>query len=103
MKLFFLQKFTQCFHFIQGRGYQSTDADDVCMVGFGGGNDVLIVCHDSQVDDIEIVAGQYNADNVFADIMNIAFGRCQNDFMALHCAVFRQIMFFYFRLENSYS
>ena len=41
-------------------------------MGFGCGNDFLVIDHHPQVDDIEIVAGQYDTDDVFTDIVYIS-------------------------------
>ena len=67
-------------------------------MGFGCGNDFLVIDHPPQVDDIEIVAGQYDTDDVFTDIVYISFGSRKDNFRALNIFSRTGVVFFDLRL-----
>ena len=58
-------------HFIQGRSDQSTEADDVGSFFDGCGEDLVAGNHDAEVGDFKAIAGQDDADDVFANVMHV--------------------------------
>ena len=67
-------------HFVKRRGDQSAEADDVDVVLAGSLEDFLAGNHDAEVDDFVVVAGQDDASDVFADVMDVAFDGGHEDF-----------------------
>jgi hypothetical protein len=67
-------------HLVERRGDQTGQPDNVDSVGAGLGEDLLAGDHDPQVDHLVAVAGQNDADDVFADVVDIAFHRGHENF-----------------------
>ena len=55
-------------HFVQARGDEAAQADDVDPVRFRRVENLLARTHDAQVDDLEVVTRQHDADDVLADV-----------------------------------
>ena len=66
-------------HFVERGGDQTGQADHVHPVGAGLGEDLFAGDHDPEVDHLVAVAGQNDADDVFADVVDIAFDRGHED------------------------
>ena len=66
-------------HFFQRRCDQARQANDVCAFDFGLGQYVVAGHHHPHVDHIKVVALQNHRDNVFANVMHIAFDRGNHD------------------------
>src|ERR1700722_570381 len=67
-------------HLVQRRCDQSTQANQVRLFRLGTFQDLFARDHDPQVDDLIVVAGEHHANDVLADVVNVAFDRCQHDF-----------------------
>ena len=67
-------------HFVERGGDQTGQADHVHPVGAGLGEDLFAGDHDPEVDHLVAVAGQDDANDVFADVVDIAFDRGHEDF-----------------------
>jgi hypothetical protein len=66
-------------HLVQRRGDQARQADDVDLVLFRGVEDAVGRDHDAQVDDLVVVTLQNDADDVLADVVDVALdGRHQD-------------------------
>ena len=66
-------------HLEKRRRNQAADADYRRMVLLSSGKDGLLVHHDAQVDDVETVAAQNDAQDILADIVYVALDRRVND------------------------
>ncbi|MNU89870.1 hypothetical protein D3C71_797220 [compost metagenome] len=66
-------------HFFQRRRDQAGKADDVGVLGTGRVQNLLRRHHHTQVDHLEVVAGQDHADDVLADVVHIALDRGHDD------------------------
>ena len=74
-------------HLVQRRRNQAGQADHVGIIVLGGLQNVLPRHHHAEVDDFETVALQDDADDVLADVVNVAFDRRHHDpTLALRCA-----------------
>ena len=62
-------------HLVERWRDEAGEADDVAIFFLRGGEDFFARNHHSHVDDFVIVAGQNDANDVFADIVDIAFHR----------------------------
>ena len=62
-------------HFIQRRGDQAGQADDIHILSLGDLKDFRSRHHHAQINDVVIVAGQHDAHDILADVMHIAFDR----------------------------
>ena len=67
-------------HFVEGGSDESGEADDIGVVFVEGGEDFVAGDHDAEVDDVEAVAGEDHADDVFADVVDVAFDGGHDDF-----------------------
>ena len=66
-------------HLVQRRGDQSRQADRHCACLFCSFKNFLARHHHAKIMHLVVVAGQYNSNDVFADVVNIAFdGRGDN-------------------------
>ncbi len=79
-------------HFFQAGGDEPGQADDVDIVFFGGIEDFLCRDHDAEVNHFEVVALQHHADDVLADVVDVALDGGHED-LALGLAV---LVFFRF-------
>ena len=66
-------------HFIQRGSDQAAQADHVGLFRWRV-EDFFARHHDAEVNDLVVVAGQHDADDVFADVMHIAFDGGEDDF-----------------------
>ncbi len=83
-------------HFIQRRGDQTGQADNVAFLFLGHLQDLLRWHHHAEVDDIVAVATQDHADNIFADIVHVTLDRGHQDF----ALGLRLVAFFQFDKRN---
>ena len=67
-------------HLIQGRCYQTAESDDVRFLLFGAFQNAGQGHHDAHVNDFVIITSEDDTDNIFADIMDIAFDGSQEYF-----------------------
>ena len=67
-------------HLVQRRGDQAAEADHVHLLLAGGLQDFFARHHDAQVNDFVIVAAEDDADDVFADVMDVALDGGEEDF-----------------------
>ena len=50
------------------------------LLGFGALENFFAGDHDAEVDDVVVVAGEDDADDVFADVVDVAFDGGEDDF-----------------------
>ena len=67
-------------HFIQRGRDESAQADDIHILFAGGLQDFFTRNHDPEVNHLVVVAGEHDADNVFADVMDVALDGGHEDF-----------------------
>ena len=67
------------FHLVQGRRDRPGEPDDVGALLLGGVQDLLRGHHDAEVDDVVVVALQDDADDVLADVVDVALDRGHDD------------------------
>ena len=66
-------------HLVERRRDQAGEADDVDLLGARDVEDLLARHHDAEVDHLEIVALEHDADDVLADVVDVALdGRHQD-------------------------
>ena len=75
-----LHFFGQVHHFIERRRNEPTQAYRICVLLNGRLNNDLRRHHDPEVDDFVIVASQDHTNNIFADVVNVAFNGCHQNF-----------------------
>ncbi|RMR97359.1 hypothetical protein ALP75_205063 [Pseudomonas syringae pv. actinidiae] len=83
-------------HFVQRRGDQPGQADDVALLVAGDLQDLLGRHHHAQIDDVIAVTAQNHADDVLANVVNVALDRGHED-LALG---FGLVTFFQFDERN---
>ena len=66
-------------HLVQRRRDQPGQPDDVGVVLLGGVEDLLRRHHHAEVDDVVVVALQHDADDVLADVVDVALDRRHDD------------------------
>ena len=66
-------------HFFQRRRNQTGQSDGHSLVFNGGIDDGLCRHHHAKIDDFKIIAGEHNADDVLADIVDVSFDRGHDD------------------------
>ena len=66
-------------HLVERRRDEAAEADHVCLLLFGACEDLFAGDHDAKVDDIVVVARKHDADNVLADVVDIAFDGREDD------------------------
>ena len=66
-------------HFVQGRRNQAGQADQVGVLVPGRLQNIDIGHHDSQIDDLEVVALKHDADDFLADVVDVALDRGHDD------------------------
>eukprot|EP00754_Rhynchopus_humris_P019685 Rhum_TRINITY_DN14653_c10_g1::Rhum_TRINITY_DN14653_c10_g1_i1::g.106929::m.106929 len=74
-------------HLVERRGDQPGESDDVRLLLLDGGHDGRQWDHDSEVDDLVVVAAQHNTDDVLADVVHVALHRRQHDLALRRCVV----------------
>ncbi len=60
-------------HFVKRGGDQAAESDHIGVVFAGGFEDLVGGNHDAEVDDLVAVAAEDDANDVFADIVDVAF------------------------------
>ena len=60
-------------HFVERRRDESAHADNVGPVFHGGFHDLVTIDHDAEVNDLIAVAAENHADDVFANVVHVAF------------------------------
>ena len=66
-------------HLVERRGDEAGEADDVDALGLRGLEDLRRRHHDAEVDDLVVVAGEDDADDVLADVVHVALDRRHQD------------------------
>ena len=66
-------------HLVQTRSDEAAQADHVDLVLLGGVEDFFARAHHAEVDDLEVVTGQYHAHDVLADVVHVALHRGHED------------------------
>ena len=66
-------------HLVERRRDQAGEADDVDLLLARDGEDLRRRHHHAEVDDLVIVAGEHDADDVLADVVHIALDRRHQD------------------------
>ena len=67
-------------HLIERGRDEAAEADEVGLLGFGAFEDFFAGDHDAHVDDVVVVAGEHDADDVLADVVDVAFDGGEDDF-----------------------
>ena len=67
-------------HLVERGGDEAAEADEVGLLGAGALEDFFAGDHDAQVDDLVVVAGEHDADDVLADVVHVAFDGGEDDF-----------------------
>ena len=67
-------------HLVERGRDQAAEADEVGFFGLGTLENFLAGDHHAHVDDLVVIAGQHHADDVFADVVDIAFDGGEHDF-----------------------
>ena len=80
LESFALHFFRHAGHFVQRRRDEAAQADDVHLLLARGLENFLARHHDAEVDDFIVVAAEHDADDVFADVVHVAFDRGHQDF-----------------------
>ena len=66
-------------HFLQRWRDQATESDDIDLLPPGGVQNLVGRSHDTQVDDLIVVAAQHDAHDVLADVVYVTLDRSQQD------------------------
>ena len=66
-------------HLVERRRDEARQADEVRLLRLGALEDLLARHHDAQVDDLVVVAGEHDADDVLADVVHVALDRGEHD------------------------
>jgi hypothetical protein len=72
-------------HLVERWGDEAAEADHVDLVGFGALEDFFGGDHHAHVDDLVVVAGEDDADDVLADVVHVTFDGGEQDLsLGLH-------------------
>ena len=66
-------------HLVERWGDEAAEADHVGLLGLGALEDFFAGDHDAEVDDFVVVAGEDDADDVLADVVDVAFDGGEED------------------------
>ncbi|MCY1519043.1 hypothetical protein D9M68_537820 [compost metagenome] len=66
-------------HFVERRGDEPRKADDIDLPLARHVEDLRRRHHDAKIDDLVIVAGEHDADDVLADVVHVALDRRHQD------------------------
>ena len=66
-------------HLVERRRDEAAEADHVGLLGLGALEDLLAGDHDAEVDDVVVVAGEHDADDVLADVVDVALDGGEDD------------------------
>ena len=89
-------------HFFQRRRDEAREANHVCAFFFGFGQNFVAGHHHAHIHHIKVVALQYDSDDVFANIVHIAF-HCGNHDLAFGFHIFTRLRlqaFFFFDVRH---
>ena len=75
-----LHLFRHVNHLVERRGNQPGKADEIRVHLFGGFENFIRRDHHAKIDDFVVITLQHHADDVFADVMNVAFYRGNHHF-----------------------
>ena len=67
-------------HLVERRRDQAAEADHVRLLRLGAFEDLFAWDHHAHVDDFIVVAGEDDADDVLANVVNVALDRREHDF-----------------------
>ena len=73
-------------HLLEARRDETTESDDVSLQFDGLFHYLMCRHHDTEVDDIVIVAAHYHADDVLSDVVHVALDRSKEHPSSLRCA-----------------
>ena len=74
-----LHLFRDVHHLIERRRDESAEADQVRVLLLRASKDFVARHHHAHVDDLVVITRQHHADDILADVVDIAFHRCQHD------------------------
>ena len=74
-------------HLVERRRDQAGQADDVGVLGLGSLDDLRRRHHDAEIDHLEIVTLQHDADDVLADVVDVALDGGEHDLAGVLAAV----------------
>ena len=74
-----LHLFAQCHHLIERGGNQTGEANNIHILFTGGGENFFRRDHHAQIDNLIVIALQHYANDILADIVDIAFYRGHKD------------------------
>ena len=80
-------------HLFQRRGDQSAEADDICFFSPCCFEDFISRDHDSQVDDFIVIATQNYRNDVFPNVVHVAFDSGEQHLSLLMCFPFLRVLF----------
>ena len=83
-------------HFIQRRRDQTAETDNIGLLFNRRVDDLVRRHHDAEIDDIVVIAAQHDADDIFADVVDVAFDRGE-DQLGAPGSILRLVLF---RLEK---
>ena len=66
-------------HFVERGRDEAAEPDQVGLLGFGAFEDLLRRDHDAHVDHFVVIAGEHDADDVLADVVDVALHRGEHD------------------------
>ena len=66
-------------HLVERRRDQAAEADHVRLLRLGAFEDLFAGDHHPHVDDLVVIAGEHDADDVLADVVNVAFDGGEHD------------------------
>ncbi len=79
-------------HFFQRRSDKAAEADDIRLFLDRGFDDLVRRNHNTQVDDLVVVAAQHDSDDILADIVDIALNGGKNQLGTVF-SLFRRLFF----------
>mmetsp|Transcript_11436 Transcript_11436/g.13556 ORF Transcript_11436/g.13556 Transcript_11436/m.13556 type:complete len:308 (-) Transcript_11436:295-1218(-) len=68
-----------CHHFVKRWSDQTGETNHINLVLLGSVQNVVAVAHDTDVDNLEVVAPQHNTDNVLTDVVDITLHSCHEN------------------------
>ena len=66
-------------HLVERGGDEAAEADNIDVELAGGGEDFFARDHDAEVDDLVVIAGEHDADDVLADVVDVALDGGEED------------------------
>src|SRR6056297_357607 len=72
--------FSNVNHLIERWSNESAEANYVYIVFFGCGQNFISRIHHTQINNLIVIAAQYNRDNILSDVVNVALYRSQQNF-----------------------